>query len=83
MFCPNCGAEIPDDAVFCGNCGKNILEEESKKENKRHIDSKSKSKLVTILLIAVILVLSVTAVFLMTDAKNLFTNKSHIEKTTL
>ena len=27
MFCPNCGAENPEDAVFCGNCGKNISKE--------------------------------------------------------
>lgn len=24
MFCPNCGANIPDDSVFCGNCGTKI-----------------------------------------------------------
>ncbi len=24
MFCPNCGKEIPDNAVFCGNCGAKI-----------------------------------------------------------
>ena len=21
MYCPNCGSQIPDDALFCGNCG--------------------------------------------------------------
>lgn len=24
MYCPNCGAELKDDATFCGNCGKKI-----------------------------------------------------------
>ena len=21
MFCPNCGAQIPDDSIFCDKCG--------------------------------------------------------------
>ncbi len=24
MFCPNCGSQIADHALFCGRCGKNI-----------------------------------------------------------
>ena len=24
MFCPNCGAQIPDDSAFCSNCGAKI-----------------------------------------------------------
>ncbi len=24
MFCPNCGAQIPDDSKFCPNCGANF-----------------------------------------------------------
>ena len=24
MFCPNCGAEIPNGAGFCGNCGCSV-----------------------------------------------------------
>lgn len=24
MFCPNCGAEIPEGSVFCANCGASI-----------------------------------------------------------
>ena len=23
-FCPNCGAELADDAVFCGACGTQL-----------------------------------------------------------
>lgn len=26
MFCPNCGAEIPNGAGFCGNCGCSVGE---------------------------------------------------------
>ena len=24
MFCPNCGTQLPDDAVFCINCGASV-----------------------------------------------------------
>ena len=24
MFCPNCGAQIPDDSAFCGSCGAKL-----------------------------------------------------------
>ncbi len=24
MLCPHCGAELPDDARFCGECGADI-----------------------------------------------------------
>ena len=24
MICPNCGTQLPDDAVFCGSCGSRI-----------------------------------------------------------
>lgn len=24
MFCPSCGAEVPDDSTFCSNCGAKI-----------------------------------------------------------
>ena len=24
MFCPNCGAQIPDGSKFCGNCGARL-----------------------------------------------------------
>lgn len=29
MFCPKCGKEIADDAVFCQNCGANLKEDAS------------------------------------------------------
>lgn len=25
-FCPNCGTELPDDAMFCGNCGTKLCD---------------------------------------------------------
>lgn len=30
MFCPNCGSETEDEAVFCDNCGASLLEGETK-----------------------------------------------------
>ncbi|MBQ7906590.1 MAG: zinc ribbon domain-containing protein [Clostridia bacterium] len=24
MYCPNCGQQLPDDALFCGNCGTKV-----------------------------------------------------------
>lgn len=30
MFCPECGAEIPDDSKHCKECGANLTEKESK-----------------------------------------------------
>jgi hypothetical protein len=34
MKCPNCGAEIDDDSVFCTECGKKIEKIEEKREAK-------------------------------------------------
>ncbi len=28
MFCPNCGAEVEDHAVFCGECGASLTDEQ-------------------------------------------------------
>ena len=28
MHCPNCGANLPDDALFCGMCGKRLDEDD-------------------------------------------------------
>ena len=24
MFCPKCGASIPDDSAYCPNCGRHV-----------------------------------------------------------
>ncbi len=29
MFCPNCGATVPDDAITCESCGTRLVIEES------------------------------------------------------
>lgn len=29
MFCPNCGAELPDGSAFCASCGKPISSEQT------------------------------------------------------
>ena len=29
MFCPTCGAEIPDETKFCGQCGRAVERSES------------------------------------------------------
>ena len=26
MICPKCGAQLPDDSVFCATCGANLSE---------------------------------------------------------
>ena len=39
MFCPNCGAQIPDDSIFCDKCGCRVGGGISKQRN--HADSTS------------------------------------------
>lgn len=29
MICKNCGAQLPDNSVFCGNCGTSVAQEQS------------------------------------------------------
>ncbi len=29
MFCPNCGAQLDDDAAFCTNCGTSISQDDA------------------------------------------------------
>ena len=29
MFCNKCGAENPDEAVFCSSCGNNMIQNQS------------------------------------------------------
>lgn len=33
MFCPKCGSQIPDNAMFCGNCGAKVVSDAPKVQN--------------------------------------------------
>ena len=39
MYCPDCGAEIPDRARFCGNCGRSLSGKNSNPEGSRFLSS--------------------------------------------
>lgn len=60
MFCKNCGQELANDAEFCRKCGTSV--------NAKNIVSKSStnkfSKLVTAMMIADTITLSIIAVFM-------------------
>ena len=44
MYCPNCGAEVKDDAKFCPKCGSNVNESEQTENNvNSSTDVKTKS----------------------------------------
>lgn len=49
MFCPKCGKEMPNTAMFCGNCGHKF----EKSGNRKRISAKSK-KFVRMFVIAVL-----------------------------
>lgn len=49
MFCGYCGANLPEEAEFCGNCGKAVIKPENSQENhnegkKNTVKMKSKDK---------------------------------------
>ena len=44
-FCPNCGAEIKDDAKFCDKCGSKIGEEPKENTSTVNTNTQPKSKL--------------------------------------
>ena len=44
MFCPNCGAEIPDTSVFCANCGASVSNQDAQPQmNSQTNDTQSAS----------------------------------------
>ncbi|MDO4343603.1 MAG: zinc ribbon domain-containing protein [Eubacteriales bacterium] len=64
MFCPKCGKEIPDDALFCGSCGARLAQsgpqpsaarsgrQESPKPAKQVKKKRKNSIFITILVVA-------------------------------
>lgn len=58
MFCPKCGKEIPDDALFCSSCGSKIEKSEEKVEKK-----KSSSPLKIIIAIISFILILVALIF--------------------
>lgn len=64
MFCPNCGAQLPDGSSFCGNCGANFNDSansnhtpETKQESPvEKIISFIRSNIVTVAAAAIVIV---------------------------
>lgn len=50
MYCPKCGTENADDAIFCSKCGNKLVtvtsEEPTQTENKKAPDKETKSKMI-------------------------------------
>lgn len=44
MFCPECGAEVKDNAKFCPKCGANVNESEQVNSVNNSVDVKNESK---------------------------------------
>lgn len=66
MYCQKCGAQIPDDSVFCENCGAKVTEAENKKrepkKNSNPSAKSNKSKWMIPAVVVLIVVLAVIAV---------------------
>src|SRR5215470_7133697 len=46
--CPNCNAQLDDDAVFCGNCGKQVAPLQAKGATVRYNKEAGKNEYATI-----------------------------------
>lgn len=50
MYCPKCGTQNADDAMYCSNCGNKLVsetkEEAAQTENKNAPDKETKSKMI-------------------------------------
>ena len=62
MFCRNCGATVPDDAVYCNECGKKINRFYVMKDRVGNEIGDNKSKVILALCI-IIIVLAVVLIF--------------------
>ena len=64
MFCIKCGAELPDDAIFCMGCGTNIEDSTNEKEKNVNIGKRNyfmiKYSVIIVLAIVVMLIVAKT-----------------------
>lgn len=73
-FCPNCGAKLDEDSIFCASCGnkvKNNTNSKSTFSNKNDIFTKMLSKPKLIILIIILIIALIGVSFL---ASNIFSN---------
>ena len=60
MYCPKCGAELPDDSTFCVKCGTKLENLENKQVIKRHLFRKLvRNPISNIALIIICIILTV------------------------
>ena len=65
MFCPNCGAKLPEDSVFCENCGTKVTGTENTKK-----ETQPKKGLPVPLLIGAVIILAAVIFLLLKGQGN-------------